>query len=96
MDRPASPDPERMLAAEDQGEEEVLERYSRGVTSVQSILALDKLRQEVAVREKLSEMGQPLKKLPVPMPPKPPVVWCGLSVCCVCIVAPAVLLYISL
>lgn len=72
MDRPASPDPERMLAAaEDEGEDEALERYSHGVASVQSILALDKLRQEVAVKEKLAEMGRPLKKLPPPIPPKP-------------------------
>ncbi|XP_062520862.1 kinesin-like protein KIF13A isoform X2 [Corticium candelabrum] len=71
MDRPASPDPERMLAAvEDQAEGEVLERYSHGVASVQSILSLDKLRQEVAVKEKLAELGRPLKKLPLPIPPK--------------------------
>ena len=75
MDRPSSPDPERMLAAaEDEREDEVLGRYSHGVASVQSILALDKLRQEVAVKEKLAEMGRPLKKLPAPIPPKPLVV----------------------
>eukprot|EP00118_Oscarella_pearsei_P004125 m.17158 g.17158 ORF g.17158 m.17158 type:complete len:2041 (+) comp27345_c0_seq1:160-6282(+) len=66
MDRPASPDPEQMLAAEAE-EENVLERYSHGVSSVTSILSLDRLRQEVAVKERLNDLGRPLKKLPPPL-----------------------------
>ncbi|XP_065844044.1 kinesin-like protein KIF13A isoform X2 [Oscarella lobularis] len=71
MDRPASPDPEQMLAAEEEEEENVLDRVSHGVSSVISILSLDRLRQEVAVKERLADLGRPLKKLPPPMTIKP-------------------------
>nr|XP_023016379.1 kinesin-like protein KIF13B isoform X2 [Leptinotarsa decemlineata] len=40
--------------------ETYIEKYTRGVSAVESILALDKLRQSVAVKELLQARGQPL------------------------------------
>jgi len=38
----------------------VSEKYTRGVSAVESILTLDRLRQNVAVKELLQAQGQPL------------------------------------
>lgn len=38
----------------------VLEKYTRGVSAVESILTLDRLRQNVAVKELETAHGQPL------------------------------------
>lgn len=48
-----------------EGEEEdesVLRKYSKGISHVESLLALDRLRQEVMVKEKLAAIGKPLRK----------------------------------
>lgn len=48
-----------------EGEEEdesVLKKYSKGISHVESLLALDRLRQEVMVKEKLAAIGKPLRK----------------------------------
>ncbi|XP_048590057.1 kinesin-like protein KIF13B isoform X2 [Nematostella vectensis] len=54
------------MAAQAMGEEEedetVLRRYSKGISNVESLLAIDKLRQEVVVKEKLAAIGKPLRK----------------------------------
>lgn len=42
--------------------ETYIEKYTRGVSAVESILALDKLRQEVAIKELLTAQGRPLRK----------------------------------
>ncbi|XP_064651713.1 kinesin-like protein KIF13A isoform X3 [Lineus longissimus] len=42
--------------------ETYLEKYIKGVSAVESILTLDKLRQEVAIKELLSASGRPLRK----------------------------------
>ncbi|XP_065838715.1 kinesin-like protein KIF13A isoform X2 [Oscarella lobularis] len=57
------------LNLEEKEEEEanVLDRVSRGVSSVMSIMALDRLRQEVAVKHRVANLGRSLKKLPPPM-----------------------------
>ncbi|XP_014668068.1 PREDICTED: kinesin-like protein KIF13A [Priapulus caudatus] len=39
-----------------------IERYIHGVSAVESILALDRLRQEVAVKEMLAVTGKPIRK----------------------------------
>jgi len=38
----------------------ISEKYTRGVSAVESILTLDRLRQNVAVKELLQAQGQPL------------------------------------
>ncbi|KFM64006.1 Kinesin-like protein KIF13A, partial [Stegodyphus mimosarum] len=42
--------------------ESYIEKYTRGVSAVESILMLDRLRQEVAVKELLAAQGKPLRK----------------------------------
>ncbi|XP_076339669.1 kinesin-like protein KIF13A isoform X2 [Tachypleus tridentatus] len=42
--------------------ESYIEKYTRGVSAVESILTLDRLRQEVAVKELLAAEGRPLRK----------------------------------
>ncbi|XP_074656043.1 kinesin-like protein KIF13A isoform X2 [Tubulanus polymorphus] len=42
--------------------ETYIEKYIKGVSAVESILTLDKLRQEVAIKELLSAQGRPLRK----------------------------------
>ena len=42
--------------------ETYIEKYTKGVSAVESILALDRLRQEVVIKEKLAERGRPLRK----------------------------------
>uniref|UniRef100_T1J0U1 Kinesin-like protein KIF13A n=1 Tax=Strigamia maritima TaxID=126957 RepID=T1J0U1_STRMM len=42
--------------------ESYIEKYTRGVSAVESILTLDKLRQEVAVKELLAAQGRSLRK----------------------------------
>lgn len=42
--------------------ETYIEKYIKGVSAVESILTLDKLRQEVAVKELLAAQGRPLRK----------------------------------
>lgn len=44
------------------------EKYTRGVSAVESILTLDKLRQSVAVKELLQAKGQPLMRKTVSVP----------------------------
>lgn len=39
-----------------------IEKYTRGVSAVESILTLDRLRQSVAVKELLQAQGQPLMR----------------------------------
>ncbi|XP_066269199.1 kinesin-like protein KIF13A isoform X5 [Branchiostoma lanceolatum] len=43
--------------------ESYIEKYTKGVSAVESILALDRLRQEVAVKETLAAIGRPLRKV---------------------------------
>ncbi|XP_067139830.1 kinesin-like protein KIF13A isoform X3 [Centruroides vittatus] len=42
--------------------ESYIEKYTRGVSAVESILTLDRLRQEVAMKELLAAQGRPLRK----------------------------------
>ncbi|XP_076306917.1 kinesin-like protein KIF13A isoform X2 [Tachypleus tridentatus] len=42
--------------------ESYIEKYTRGVSALESILTLDRLRQEVAVKELLASRGRPLRK----------------------------------
>ncbi|XP_022249018.1 kinesin-like protein KIF13A isoform X2 [Limulus polyphemus] len=42
--------------------ESYIEKYTRGVSALESILTLDRLRQEVAVKELLASQGRPLRK----------------------------------
>ncbi|XP_070533072.1 kinesin-like protein KIF13A isoform X2 [Ptychodera flava] len=42
--------------------ETYIEKYTKGVSAVESILALDRLRQEVVIKEKLTAQGRPLRK----------------------------------
>eukprot|EP00057_Strongylocentrotus_purpuratus_P008261 XP_011662735.1 PREDICTED: kinesin-like protein KIF13A isoform X3 [Strongylocentrotus purpuratus] len=42
--------------------ETYIEKYTRGVSAVESILALDRLRQEVIIKEKLASRGRNLRK----------------------------------
>ncbi|XP_022106893.1 kinesin-like protein KIF13A isoform X4 [Acanthaster planci] len=42
--------------------ETYIEKYTRGVSAVESILALDRLRQEVVIKEKLASRGRNLRK----------------------------------
>ncbi|XP_077990731.1 kinesin-like protein KIF13A [Glandiceps talaboti] len=42
--------------------ETYIEKYTKGVSAVESILALDRLRQEVVIKEKLAAQGRPLRK----------------------------------
>ncbi|KAF8763628.1 Kinesin-like protein KIF13A like protein [Argiope bruennichi] len=68
----ASEDPENreMLAlmaasgedADTNDGESYIEKYTRGVSAVESLLMLDRLRQEVAVKELLAAQGKPLRK----------------------------------
>lgn len=44
------------------------EKYTRGVSAVESILTLDRLRQTVAVKELLQARGQPLMRKTVSVP----------------------------
>jgi kinesin family protein 13 len=44
------------------------EKYTRGVSAVESILTLDRLRQSVAVKELLQARGQPLIRKTVSVP----------------------------
>ncbi|CAB4036196.1 Hypothetical predicted protein [Paramuricea clavata] len=56
---------ERAAAAVSKNDEEhevVLEKYHRGISHVEGLLKLDKLRQEVVVKEKLAASGKPLRK----------------------------------
>lgn len=46
----------------------ILEKYTRGVSAVESILTLDRLRQSVAVKELLQAKGQPLMRKTVSVP----------------------------
>ena len=41
-------------------DENVVEKFKEGMISVQSILALDRLKQEVCLKEKLAKSGQQL------------------------------------
>lgn len=45
-----------------------LEKYTRGVSAVESILTLDRLRQSVAVKELLQAQGQPLMRKTASVP----------------------------
>lgn len=45
-----------------------LEKYTRGVSAVEGILSLDRLRQSVAVKELLQAKGQPLMRKTVSVP----------------------------
>ncbi|GAB6029696.1 Kinesin protein 1B [Chamberlinius hualienensis] len=42
--------------------ESYIEKYTRGVSAVESILTLDRLRQDVAIKELLAAQGRPLRK----------------------------------
>lgn len=44
------------------------EKYTRGVSAVESILTLDRLRQSVAVKELLQAQGQPLMRKTASVP----------------------------
>lgn len=44
------------------------EKYTRGVSAVESILTLDRLRQNVAVKELLQAKGQPLMRKTASVP----------------------------
>lgn len=44
------------------------EKYTKGVTSVESILLLDRLRQSVAVKEILQSAGRPLMRKTASVP----------------------------
>lgn len=44
------------------------EKYTRGVSAVESILTLDRLRQNVAVKELLQAQGQPLMRKTASVP----------------------------
>lgn len=46
----------------------ILEKYTRGVSAVESILTLDRLRQNVAVKELLQAKGQPLMRKTASVP----------------------------
>lgn len=46
----------------------VTEKYTRGVSAVESILTLDRLRQSVAVKELLQARGQPVMRKTVSVP----------------------------
>jgi kinesin family protein 13 len=46
----------------------VSEKYTRGVSAVESILTLDRLRQNVAVKELLQAQGQPLMRKTASVP----------------------------
>lgn len=46
----------------------VSEKYTRGVSAVESILTLDRLRQNVAVKELLQAKGQPLMRKTASVP----------------------------
>ena len=46
----------------------LLEKYTKGVTSVESILMLDRLRQSVAVKELLQTSGRPLMRKTASVP----------------------------
>ncbi|XP_050313761.1 kinesin-like protein KIF13A isoform X2 [Anthonomus grandis grandis] len=48
--------------------ETYIEKYTRGVSAVESILALDRLRQSVAVKELLQAKGQPVMRKTVSVP----------------------------
>ncbi|XP_028137555.2 kinesin-like protein KIF13A isoform X1 [Diabrotica virgifera virgifera] len=48
--------------------ETYIEKYTRGVSAVESILTLDRLRQNVAVKELLQARGQPLMRKTVSVP----------------------------
>ncbi|XP_056646133.1 kinesin-like protein KIF13B isoform X5 [Diorhabda sublineata] len=48
--------------------ETYIEKYTRGVSAVESILTLDRLRQSVAVKELLQARGQPLMRKTVSVP----------------------------
>lgn len=45
-----------------------IEKYTRGVSAVESILTLDRLRQSVAVKELLQAKGQPLMRKTASVP----------------------------
>lgn len=45
-----------------------IEKYTRGVSAVESILTLDRLRQSVAVKELLQAQGQPLMRKTASVP----------------------------
>lgn len=44
------------------------EKYTRGVSAVESILTLDRLRQSVAIKELLQAQGQPLMRKTASVP----------------------------
>lgn len=46
----------------------ISEKYTRGVSAVESILTLDRLRQNVAVKELLQAQGQPLMRKTASVP----------------------------
>lgn len=46
----------------------LVEKYTRGVSAVEGILSLDRLRQSVAVKELLQAKGQPLMRKTVSVP----------------------------
>jgi kinesin family protein 13 len=46
----------------------IAEKYTRGVSAVESILTLDRLRQNVAVKELLQAQGQPLMRKTASVP----------------------------
>lgn len=46
--------------------ETYIEKYTKGVSAVESILALDRLRQEVIIKEKLTSKGRMRKTSSVP------------------------------
>ncbi|XP_033100140.1 kinesin-like protein KIF13A isoform X3 [Anneissia japonica] len=48
--------------AENKEGESYIEKYTKGVSAVESILALDRLRQEVIIKEKLSAQGKLVRK----------------------------------
>lgn len=45
-----------------------IEKYTRGVSAVESILTLDRLRQSVAIKELLQAQGQPLMRKTASVP----------------------------
>ncbi|OXU31705.1 hypothetical protein TSAR_007208, partial [Trichomalopsis sarcophagae] len=48
--------------------ETYIEKYTRGVSAVESILTLDRLRQNVAVKELLQAQGQPMMRKTASVP----------------------------
>ncbi|XP_044181974.1 LOW QUALITY PROTEIN: kinesin-like protein KIF13B [Acropora millepora] len=52
----------KAVGVDNEQDETVLKKYSKGISHVESLLALDRLRQEVMVKEKLAAIGKPLRK----------------------------------